>query len=167
MAKNQSPYRVHYQEGAYLFATDYGLVYACGFHRLTPFLSPVLGVYDIEVKDVEFRFHDPEPEKRKPQDPRISATITGILAAQIENERSVLIYLCDAADGRPEQRQRLFSQWHSQKAHIVDHEKIRIDYGDTRIYGGAFIPKGFPHRDVLQHELIDNAGRLILEKFAP
>src|SRR3954471_16606930 len=103
-SQNPQPYSLIRAEQAYVFETDHGLIYACGFRNLTPQLSPMLGVYDIHISDIEFRYFDPAPEIKKPHDPRIEPTITDIMAGYFENDTDVLIYLCDSSDGRARER---------------------------------------------------------------
>src|SRR4051812_37356706 len=122
------PYSILKGEQAYLFETDHGLMYACGFRDLTAQLPPMLGVYDIHISDIEFRYFDPAPEIKKPHDPRIEPTITGIMREQFQHDTDIVIYLCDNADGRARERQALFTRWHRSVADIVDHDPMRIEF---------------------------------------
>lgn len=164
-SKSQS-YDVRYNVGYYYFQTDHGLLYSVAFNNLTSKLPPLLGIYDIDVYDIEFFPVDLEPDKSKPFDDRVSATIVDLLERQMHDELQVLIYLFDAANGRPQARQALFSRWHRNMTDTLDHNSVRIQVDDDSVvYGGVFKRKDFPHDDVLRSELIDKASGFILQKF--
>lgn len=171
MPQSPSPYTVNLDPatGYHYFHTGHGLIYACGFHDLTYKLPVMLRLYDIEINDFEFFPHNPTPEIPKPQDVRVSATLSQLIQGYFTNEHNVLIYLCDASDGQPQERQILFKRWHRNMADIIDHNALQIEikhaYGTDTVYGGVITRKDFPHKEVLQHELIDNAKGLIVEKF--
>lgn len=124
----------------------------------------MLGIYDIKVCDFEF-FAVETPEGAGAYDPRIEPTLTGLLGDYFDDARNVLIYLCDAADGRPEARQALFTRWHRGVADKVDHRPMIIQADEFAVYGGMMTRKDMPYPDVVQSELIHRAGELILEKF--
>jgi hypothetical protein len=159
------PYEISQGDGFSHFQTDHKLTYVFRFNDLTQRLPPMLGIYDIQVFDFEFFPYDPEPEVKKPHDPRVSSTLLDAVRRFFENECNVLIYLCDANDGRPRERQALFSRWYGNISDIADHELVTIAIGNEKVYGGVFTRTDFPYPEVLRVELVDKAGGFILEKF--
>ena len=70
-----SPYNVAVNEGIYSFVTDQKLAYSCQFLDITPMLSPVVEIYDIQVLDFEF---DVQPRTKAKHDPRVGTTIQNL-----------------------------------------------------------------------------------------
>lgn len=163
-SKNPTSYNVHLDEatGYYYFLTDQGLIYTCGFDNLTPSLPPIVGIYDIEISDFIFT---PQTGQDMRHDERVSATIVNLLQSYFENKSRVLIYLCDASDGRPRARQTLFSRWHRNMMDMIDHYPVQIPVHDAVVYGGMLTRKDFPYPEIVQEHLVYRAGELILEKF--
>ena len=165
-----NPYNVsvHPGSGLYLFNTEQQITYACGFNDVTGRLSPVLGIYDIRIFDFDFTPFDPSPESPKQQDKRISETIADLLTKFFAAEDiRVLTFVCDSSDGRGRERQILFRQWHKSVRDMIDLNplEITVESDMSKAYGGVLTRKDFPHKDVLQTELIDNVRGIILEKY--
>lgn len=135
-------------------------------------LSPLLGIYDVEVRDFMFYPYDPNPEVRKNQDPQISITIKELLRNHffIKPER-VIVYTCDETDRAMGGlcRQKLFDKWHKEMADSFEHYELEVavetDNGIETTYGGVLLRTDFPHPDVLKSQLIDQAPGIMLEKF--
>lgn len=79
----------------------------------------------------------------------------------------VLIYACDASDGRARERQYLFKQWHKNIESVINRDEIdiKLDSLDARAYGCVLTRKDFPHIGVLKTELMDKAKDIVLEKY--
>jgi len=79
-------------------------------------LPPLLGIYDIEVREFMFYPNDKSMQGDKLPDPRISLTILKLIMDEffIKPER-VLIFTCDYSDKpiRGLCRQKLFTKWHT------------------------------------------------------
>ena len=162
-SKSLRPYSVHQDEAGYhYFLTDQDLLYACKFDDLTPYLTPLVGIYDIHISDFSFA---PQSGESKVHDPRISPTIVGLLQGYFQDESNVLVYLCDASDGRPRERQALYKRWHRNMADMVDHEPVEFAVQDAVIYGGIFTRKDFPYQDTMHEQLRGRAAKIIGEKF--
>jgi hypothetical protein len=135
-------------------------------------LPPLLGIYDIEVRDFMFYPFDPTPEIKKIRDNRIFVSIIELLKKQffITPER-VLVFTCDNADSDQAgiSRQILFKKWHSRFHQHYELIELEIEIGDTpgqgTLYGGIIFRKDFPHPYILKSQLIDQAQSIILEKF--
>lgn len=123
-----------------------------------------MGASGIQVHDFEFFPVDMEPNTKKFPDNRIAATVVDLMQTYIEDELEILIYLCDASDGRARERQILFSKWHRNISDIIDHTPVKIAMENTTVYGGIFTRKNFLYTDMLKSELIDKASGLIVEK---
>lgn len=164
-SRSPNPYSVHYNErtGRYYFFTDSGPAYVCGFQNLTPSLGHFIGIYDIEIG--EFSFFKQPGEESQGHDARVSDTVVNLMRDYFDDDSRVLVYVCDASDGRPAARQALFTRWHRNMADMVDHEPVQIAMQDMVIYGGIFTRKDFPYRDVFPEQLRSRAAKLIAEKF--
>lgn len=121
------PVSLHSSSGIYFFTTNLDTTYTCNFSDLTSRLSPVIGIYDMEVFDFELNAHDPISPVRKTKDERVSATVIEILQGFFVNSTRILTYVCDSSDGRAKERQTLFRQWHSNIADTVNRDEVIID----------------------------------------
>src|SRR5688572_25711422 len=99
--------------GSYLFQTENGLLYVCRFQNRTRELSPVIGIYDIEVYEFDFTCYTPDIQNcgLKKFDKKVSTTISSMLLNFFTNELRIIIYVCDTADGRHRERHKLFKIW--------------------------------------------------------
>ena len=99
--------------GSYYFQTENGLTYICQFQNRPGNLSPVLGIYDIEICEFEFICYTPDNQNCgfKKFDKKVSVTIFHLLLKYFTNELRVIIYVCDTADGRHRERHKLFKNW--------------------------------------------------------
>lgn len=168
------PYSItfHPDTGFYTFTTDQRIEYSCRFGNVMAMLPPLLGIYDIEVRDFMFYPYYPEPKIRKKSDPRVSETIQDLLRNHffIKPER-VIVYTCDDSD-KPSLgfcRQKLFDNWYKQLDNVVDRHELEVDVetetGIETTYGGVVVRKDFPYPGILQSQLIEHAPGIILEKF--
>jgi hypothetical protein len=163
--RNSNPYRVSVSDGVFAFRTYQDLEYYCSFFDVTALLSPVVGVYDIEVSMFEFSKHDPEQGKRRQADPRVFDTIHEMMGPYFDHDSRVLLYVCDATDVRQKARHRLFNKWFDNKKGFT-REELEINPPDCEtIYTSIITRNDFPHRDVLQREVIGKAEDLAIEKF--
>lgn len=163
---------VHSDTEFYTFTTDQNIEYSCRFGNVMAMLPPLLGIYDIEVRDFMFYPYDPEPETRKKADPRVAETIKDLLRNHffIKPER-VIVYTCDDTDGaiRGFCRKKLFDNWYKEMNDVVERHELEVDVetdtGVETTYGGVIVRTDFPHPDVLQNHLLDQAPGIMLEKF--
>lgn len=168
------PYNItfHPDTGFYTFTTDQNIEYSCRFGNVMAMLPPLLGIYDIEVRDFMFYPYDPEPTVRKTADLRVSETIKDLLRNHffIKPDR-VIVYTCDDTDGstRGLSRQRLFDQWYKELNDVVERHELEVEVetetGIETTYGGVIVRKDFPHPEILQTQLLDQAAGIMLEKF--
>jgi len=163
------PYKILLYSNSYSFHTDQDLTYVCGFNNIMQQLSPLLGVYNMEICDIVFFPYDPHPEVRKTGDDRVSATVSSLIKGFFDNENRVLLYICDMSDGRAKQRQTLFRQWHGNLADTINSDEVEIEVqlaeGVETFYGGILTRKDFPYMGVLKAELFDPARGVMAEKF--
>ena len=125
----------------------------------------MLGVYDIEVSIFEFSKLDLDPNRRRQADSRVFDTIHEIMGPYFNHDSRVLLYVCDAADGRHKARHRLFNKWFDNKRGFT-RDSIEIDPpGYETMYASIITCEDFPYRDVLQREVIGKAQGLAIEKF--
>lgn len=165
------PYNVSHSQdtGFYQFTTDQGVVYVCGFRYATTTLSPLLGIYNLEIYDFEFYPCNPISKSTKNRnDERVSATIIKLLEEFFSNELRVLVYICDSVDGRSKERQLLFNYWYKQLSHLVNRHELEIEREingqEFTAYGCSLTRKDFPHDDILESELFNKAEGIIVEK---
>jgi hypothetical protein len=135
-------------------------------------LPPLLGIYDIEVRDFMFYPYDPEPEVRKKADPRVAETIKDLLRNHFFiKPKRVIVYTCDDTDGsiRGFCRQKLFDNWCKEMSDVVKRHELEVDIetdiGIETTYGGVIVRSDFPYPEVLQDQLLDQATGIMLEKF--
>ena len=157
------------QEGYYNFKTSQALIYTCTFRNVTSKLSPVLGIYDIEIYDFEFYCYDPTPEIKKSKDEQISATIIHLLQQFFSSDLRVLIYACDSSDRLHRERQWLFNHWYKTFAESIKRYQLDIKIEDDKFeiaaHGAVLTTIDFPYQNVLQSELLDQVHGILLEKY--
>ena len=169
---NPYPLSLH-SSGLYVFETDNKLIYSCGFNNVTSILSPVIGVYDLEVYDFEFDNYNPTGITivGGKFDDRVSDTIQHLIRQFFTEQNRVLIYACDNGDGRAKQRQTLFRQWHHNLDDVINQEDVVVNLETPenliQAYGCVLTRKDFEYKDIINRELIDKAGEIIVEKFNP
>ena len=163
--RSLSPYEITVEDAIYSFRTDQDLEYRCSFLYVNPFLSPVVGVYDIEVSEFQFSKVDRNLEKRKQFDPRIFATVRQLAEAYFDKPERVLLYMCDPGDGRQSIRHRLFIKWFDDiEGFTRDNLEVEV-LGAEMMYGSAITRNDFPHRGVLDREVISTLKGYAAEKF--
>jgi hypothetical protein len=160
--------------GSYHFRTENGLIYLCGFRNRNRDLSPVLGIYDIEIREFYFDCYNPDEQCgiHKPFDKKVSATISHLLLQFLAAELRVVLYACDSSDGRHNVRHKLFKNWFNNLVEQKNFLRIPIamEMNDevsgynASVNGGIITRKDFPHMDVLQKELIDQLPNLFGQK---
>lgn len=164
----QHPYAVSLHKNNYTFSSHQGVFYVCGFDNITSKLSPVVGIYDMEVYDFVFFSHD-ETDTRKAKDNRVSATVIQIMRDFFDSSSRVLLYVCDNSDGRSRERQTLFKHWHKNISDVVNRNEVELDLdtpdGINKLYGGILTRKDFQHMDILINELFDPVRGIMIEKF--
>jgi len=154
------------ETGLYSFTTDRNINYVCKFQFINPSLSPVLGIYDLEI--YEFDFYPESIHKGKDKaDNRISETITNLFASFFVNNLRVLVYICDSSDGRQKERHVLFDKWHkkNQADILINRIPLEIKIEDGIVYGCILMRHDFPHMDILERELVNKAPDIIASKF--
>lgn len=96
----RSPYSVWKEGDAYLFKTDYDIVYAVSFDQ-----ENVRGfnAYWFNLANTSF--------KPSPNDKKIMQTIICIIEVFFQCNPDILLYICDTANDQQAQRDRLFLRW--------------------------------------------------------
>jgi hypothetical protein len=160
--------------GSYHFRTENDLTYLCGFRNRTRDLSPLLGIYDIEVWEFYFNSYNTDEQSgtHKKFDKKISTTISNLLLKFLTTELRVVLYACDSSDGRHQVRHKLFKNWFNNLVEQNNYIRIPIamnmndDASDlsASANGGVITRKDFPHMEVLQKELIDKLPNIFREK---
>jgi len=154
--------------GIYVFTTSVNITYYCRFSNCTNRLSPVLGVYDIKIYELDFYRVLPEDLniQDKKADPEVASTLIQ-LSLSVTDDQTIVVAVCDSSDGREKARQSLFKKWHQQYLSLtVTLIPLEIDIeNETTIYAVLFVPKTFPHMDILQWEINNNAEDIIAQKY--
>jgi hypothetical protein len=133
-------------------------------------LPPLLGIYDLEVRDFLFYPYDPRPEIKKFEDKRVSAPIKDLLENYFfTSPDRVLVYICDSSEGAlgAEARQKLFYRWYKTMQHIFERHEVEAISERTGevVHGGVVTRRDFRHPDILQNELLDKVPDIAREKF--
>lgn len=155
-----NPYQVHINEGSYTFVTDQNLAYACDFLDVTHMLPPVVGIYDIQVLDFEFDIH---PRDKAKHDPRVGDTIRGLIGEAFEDNKRAVIFMCDNSDNRARARHKLFKKWSDDGDFVRD--DLEIEAGEHVLVGSVLTRKDFPHRSVLESDVIEPIKGFAVQKF--
>ena len=101
-------------------------------------------------------------------DPLVFATLSSVLNSFFTSELRVLATICDSSDGKHKNRNKLFSIWHKRcHPEMFIHKPVELLIGNETLYGNIFVRFDFPHMNVLNSYLIDNALDFILAKFLP
>jgi len=153
------------ETGLYSFTTSSGIIYVCGFRNITHMLSPMVGIYDLEVFDFEFQPIQDTAVKRS-YDERISITVCDLFNRFFSSDLRVLIYVCSSTDARHRERNRLFGLWH--RKYVSDRldrivVEIKVDQ-ELEICGAALMTHNFPHNDVFRYEVIEKIEGMLIEK---
>lgn len=151
----------------YNFKTDNDSIYACSFSNITSNLSPILGIYDIEIYDFDF-FPIDNGSFSKTLDFRISITLANLISKLFSNPNRALVYVCDSSDGRGKERRRLFNLWRRFLPNTISLHQLDIsidEVGNTTAHGGILRRNDFPYPHVLETELVDNVRGIIFEKY--
>lgn len=170
MPDTPSPYKTTNKDGYYVFTTTLGLEYSCIFTSANHLLSPVVGVYDIEVHTFDF-FNNFQHKKEKGQkrvaDKRVSATIKHLLSEFfITSPNRVIIFVCDSVDNRGKCRNNLFMKWFENAGGEYKCQNIEIEMPSIEpIYGAVITRSDFLHNEILKEMVIDQAPSIMLEKF--
>lgn len=160
-----SPYKINFNNGVYTFITEGQREYFCLFSDITLDLSPIVGVYDIEVHTFEFSFKEHLPS-RKPRDERVLATIKKLLMNFFENKNRAMVYVCDTMDGRGKHRSTLFRRWYENvKDEYTCEERVIVIPDTLKLYGSVIRRNDFPYNDILRTEVIEKAEGIMLQKF--
>jgi hypothetical protein len=130
-----------------------------------------VGIYDIEVLEFEFFPYIPDGVTKPGSDPNVAYTITNLIRDVFDNPLRVVVYLCDSSDGFHRGRHRLFEGWHKG---YMDDFLLRIpleleltdeNHSIQQVFGCILVRTDFPHMDVLQEQLIDEAAGIISSKY--
>jgi hypothetical protein len=169
-------YKIAYDPslGSYHFRTENDLTYLCGFRNRTRDLSPLLGIYDIEVWEFYFYCYQTDEHSgiHKKFDKKVSTTISNLILKFLTTELRIVLYTCDSSDGRHIVRHKLFKNWFTNLVEQKNYIRIPIamDMNDeasglnASANGGVITRKDFPHMEVLQKELIDKLPDIFREK---
>ena len=99
---SRAPYKVTKEdENIFIFKNKYGIVYSVGFIPDTSFMGK--GVYQF------FLINKSHRTRRKDED--IYKTVKVIIEEFFAQKESIMLYICDTADGRQASRDRLFRAW--------------------------------------------------------
>lgn len=124
---NASPYEILLMDGDFTFCTDLNIHYSISFTE-----EMELGgcsSYQIIIRKIE--------DTHSPHDPKVEATILAIVNEFFRSNLEILLYLCDATDGREASRNRLFMRWFEKNA---EPGRFTIKQAHTEIEGqGIYI----------------------------
>lgn len=99
------------------------------------------------------------------QDDKIKTTIIAAIEDFFEENKSVLLYMCDTADGRQELRSKLFYRWFStaeQKSKYLC-KGTRIVVEDTNFYAAIILRRDNPRLHDVEEEF-DTTVRILSDK---
>ena len=98
------PYTVWEKDGAYLFKTDYGIVYKISFMEDDTIWDS--GAYQFLITNLS--------NVASPNDSKLKLTILYLLESFFKVNNDILLYICETGDGKQAMRNRLFMRWFQQ-----------------------------------------------------
>ena len=99
------------ETGVYYFTTANQVKYVCRFRNVNQILSPVLGIYDLDIYDFDF-YPEINSDQKIKFDEAICLTICELFTKFFTTDLRVLVYICDSIDGKHQGRDNLFRKWH-------------------------------------------------------
>ena len=151
-----SPYKVEITPyGEYQFVTNTGIIYRVGF------------LNDETIQSCEcYQFYiTKETLRHSTKDDKIKYCILAILEEFFRQNVSVLLYMCDTADGREAARNRLFLQWFNttekRTSYICKCTNMQIE--GIEMYAAIIIRKDNPSLTSVVEEF-DETVALLSEK---
>jgi hypothetical protein len=146
------------KDKVYTFTTLQGVKYFCRFVDCTNQISPLLGVYDVKILEVDF-YPDyySKTEKRKIFDEEIEALSPNV----------ILVSICDNSDMPGILRKKLFNRWRSKYAKDVETKEVDF-YSETmqdNVYVLVHVRNNFLYPEILQNEINVQAIGIISQKF--
>ena len=139
----RAPYCVkQVDDSVFVFVTKHGISYTVGFIPDTSFMEK--GVYQF--------FLTKTSSKKGRKDDDISETVKVIIEEYFAQEESVMLYICDTADGRQASRDRLFRAWFysyiESASYTMCTDTMTID--NIRYFSSIILRKDHPiHNQVL------------------
>jgi len=133
----RAPYHVtQVDDSVFVFTTKHGISYTVGFIPDTSFMEK--GVYQF--------FLTKTSRKKGRKDDDISETVRVIIEEFFAQKESVMLYICDTADGRQAARDRLFRAWfHSyieSASYTMCTDVMKID--DIRYFSSILLRRDHP-----------------------
>lgn len=97
-----APYKVEQQSNLrYTFRTDYGVRYVVDFAE--EYILEDVEMYQFSIININ--------NHPSPNDPCVRDTVLAIVNEFFQENQSVLLYICETADGKQRMRDRLFRSW--------------------------------------------------------
>ena len=99
-------------------------------------------------------------------DAQVLATISEIVTTWFATNNKLLYYICSNADGRSEQRFRLFCRWFSScereasEQFCYNHLIKQLDLEDENCYVGFIYRDDYPHRHFIENEFEEIVNNL-------
>lgn len=124
------PYESQHLRNSFIFKTDTGAIYEIYFTDGSSYFSEAQGFAPYVAM---FGFRPTSAGTEKKGDARIAVTIAKHICDYLEDERNMLMYVCDQHDRREEQRARLFNQWFLKFQLGEKIQKIDLSFGDLLV----------------------------------
>lgn len=134
----KSPYSVWKEGDAYLFKSDYDIVYAVSFDNE---VIRGFNAYWLNLANTSF--------KPSPSDKKVMQTVICIIESFFEDNPDILLYICDTANNQQTQRDRLFLRWfngYKQKQQYVLKTALIMDDGEPN-YLAMIVKRDNPQLD--------------------
>lgn len=161
------PLNVDESTGLITFTTEHAISYVCRFQHRNRNLSPILGIYDLEIYEFDF-YHNQDINADRKGDLRISKTLCDLVEDYfIVSNKRVLVYVCDGIDEKQRHRRITFGKWYRE---FFSDYLIRIPIticieSYECVFGGILVRNDFPHMEVLEEELVNRAEGIVSEKY--
>ena len=152
----KSPYKISLNNGDFDFVTDNGMRYSVSFLEDIP-----LGGCD--TYQFGFRKRD---EIHSSHDAKVKDTLIAIIEQFFEENKNVLLYICDTSDAREEKRNRLFIRWFEEFA-TPERFTMRTAHASVEgqgFYAAIIVENSNPRVDDVVNDFTTTAESLTAEK---
>jgi hypothetical protein len=148
---------------SYYFATSQSLYYKVSITHTSDYLINEISnsndLYTIsfaEISRTELPAHDA----------KVYSTISYIIRNWFSQNNKILYYICSNADGRAENRFRLFCRWfkyceqHAPEQFCYNHLIKQLDLDEENCYVGFIYRDDYPQRDFIENEFEESVNNL-------
>ena len=142
-----NPYSISYSDNSILFQTDSNVTYEIYFAEGDGYFEG----YDFALFVKIFGFRQITPSQDRIHSKRIAETIVFHLLEFFDDERHIVLYVCNQSDNRQASRKRLFDNWYN---YYAPDTFVKLDFDfDSTLFLSIITQKRNPYLAALQESL--------------